>query len=90
MKTVKPIGKIVLIKLVNNDITPGGIIVPETAKNEFSNIVLAIGDEVTKVKPGDEVLCMPSSGLRIDLPNLEPDTILVKEESILGVLCQEA
>ncbi len=61
--------KIIVKDLPQDDITKGGIVMPETAvKSPQSNCeVLSIGDEVCfeDLKVGDTILCHPNAGMAI-------------------------
>jgi len=59
---------LVVLPLKKEDTTAGGIIVPDTAKNEpqISCQVLSIGNDVTgEVKPGDVIFCHERAGMDI-------------------------
>ncbi len=65
--------------------TPGGIYVPDTAKEKpQKGLVEAVGPEVKEVKVGNTVLFDKYSGTRINLDNTE--YLIIKEEDILGIL----
>lgn len=66
--------------------TEGGILLPETMR-EASNVgvVESVGDEVKSVKPGDKVLFHKFD----DLPGYDPDVVVLRERSLLGVFEDE-
>lgn len=67
------------------DKTPGGLYVPDTAKEKpQKGIVEAVGSEVKEVKVGNTVLFDKYSGAKITLDNTE--YLIIKEEDILGIL----
>jgi chaperonin GroES len=93
--TVRPLGDRVIIKpLPQDDMTKGGIILPDTAKEKpQQGEVIAVGkgrilDNGTKVdmevKPGEKVLYGKYSGTEIKLEGEE--YLIVKESEILGIL----
>ncbi len=92
---VRPLGDRVIIKpLPQDDMTKGGIILPDTAKEKpQQGEVIAVGkgrilDNGTKVdmevKPGEKVLYGKYSGTEIKLEGEE--YLIVKESEILGIL----
>jgi chaperonin GroES len=91
----RPLHDRVLIRRVEQeDKTPGGIIIPDTAKEKpMEGEVIAVGpgarDESGKVqpldvKPGDRVLFGKWSGTEVKLDGEE--LIIMKESDIMGVL----
>jgi chaperonin GroES len=65
--------------------TPGGIYVPDTAKEKPQRgKVEAIGSEVKEVKVGDEVMFDRYAGSKIKMNGTE--YLIVKEEDILGIV----
>jgi len=75
---ITPMGRRVLIEPIRtNPKTDGGIYLPET-KNTFEATVVAIGDEVTLMAPGDRVVWDQFDGIKVS-----DDLLLVKEDSIL-------
>ena len=64
--------------------TPGGIYVPDVAKEKpQKGKVRAIGAEVKNIKVDDMVLFDKYSGTKVDFDNTE--YLIIKEEDILGV-----
>jgi len=87
MKTIQPVGEWVLVNIISASQTVGGIVLPDSATANFNdNVVEAVGDKVTRVKPGDEIIFVPMNLVKIELPNCEKGRILVREEFIVGVL----
>lgn len=67
------------------DKTPGGIYVPDTAKEKpQQGKVESIGSEVKEVKVGDTVLFDRYSGSKVKLNDKEH--LIIKEEDILGIV----
>ncbi|HHN66099.1 MAG TPA: co-chaperone GroES [Nitrospirae bacterium] len=65
--------------------TPGGIYVPDTAKEKPQRgKVEAIGTEVKEVKVGDEVMFDRYAGSKVKMNGTE--YLIVKEEDILGIV----
>ena len=92
---LKPLGDRVLVKrLEQEEVTKGGIIIPDTAKEKPSQgEVLAAGpgarDEAGKlvpldVKAGDRVLFGKWSGTEVKIDGV--DYLIMKESDILGIL----
>ena len=91
----KPLGGRVLIEpLEQDEITPGGIILPETAKEKpQEGKILAIGpgerdDEgkriVMDVKVGDKVLFAKYSGTEVKMDGKK--LLILRESDILGII----
>jgi co-chaperonin GroES (HSP10) len=80
---VKAVMDRVFIRLdKQEEVTKGGIILAETIENPRTvGVVESIGDEVTSVKVGERVLCHCFD----ELPTYDPDVVVVRENSILGV-----
>ena len=52
-----PQGSWVLVEYIENDRTAGGVLIPEQAREqEWELEVMAVGKEVTDVKPGDFIV----------------------------------
>ncbi len=65
--------------------TPGGIYVPDTAKEKPQRgKVEAVGAEVKEVKVGDEVMFDRYSGSKVKMNGTE--YLIIKEEDILGIV----
>ena len=65
--------------------TPGGIYVPDTAKEKPQRgKVEAIGTEVKEVKVGDEVMFDRYAGSKVKMNGTE--YLIIKEEDILGIV----
>jgi chaperonin GroES len=65
--------------------TPGGIYVPDTAKEKpQKGKVEAVGSEVKEVKVGDAVLFDKYSGSKVKVNDVEH--LIIKEEDILGII----
>jgi co-chaperonin GroES (HSP10) len=67
--------------------TKGGIFLPETVDAERNiGVVEGIGDDVkADIKIGDRVLFHPFD----ELPTYDPDVVVVRESSLLGVIEDE-
>lgn len=72
----------VFIRLDKQETTKGGIIIAETVDNPRTiGIVESVGEEVKSVKAGAKVLFHVFD----ELPTYDPDVVVVRERSILGV-----
>jgi chaperonin GroES len=91
----RPLHDRVLVRRVEEDHkTPGGIIIPETAKEKpMQGEILAVGQGVRNekgewvaldVKPGDRVLFGKWSGTEVKIDGEE--LLIMKEADILGVI----
>jgi len=79
---VKAILDRVFIKLERQEKSEGGIILQEDfVKADNIGEVVAIGPQVTSVKNGDKVVfhCFD------DLPSHDPNIVVIREKSLLGV-----
>ena len=66
--------------------TEGGIILTDNAEEERNiGIVESIGEKVKSVKVGDKVLFHKFD----DLPTYDPNVVVVREYSLLGILNDE-
>jgi len=82
----QPLGERVLVKRVEEDKkTISGIIIPENAKEKPSRAeVVAVSEEITNVKVGDNVVFGKYAGTEI---TVDGTTFLVLEKKdILGIL----
>ena len=91
----RPLHDRVLVRRVEEDQrTPGGIIIPDTAKEKpIQGEILAVGQGVRNekgeivaldVKPGDRVLFGKWSGTEVKIDGEE--LLIMKESDILGVI----
>jgi chaperonin GroES len=91
----RPLHDRVLVRRVEEDHkTPGGIIIPDTAKEKpMQGEILAVGQGVRNekgewialdVKPGDRVLFGKWSGTEVKIDG--EDLLIMKESDILGVI----
>ncbi|MFP4588708.1 MAG: co-chaperone GroES [Candidatus Bipolaricaulota bacterium] len=89
---IKPLGKRVLVKEVEQETeeetTEGGIVIPESAKEEDRFVtaeVKAVGtDEKIEVKEGDQVILSSFSGTDVELDDEE--LTIVKDKDILAIV----
>ena len=92
---IRPLGERVVVKaLPTDEITKGGIVLPDTAKEKpQEGEVIAVGngrllDNGTKVaidlKPGDRVLFSKYSGNEVKIDDVE--YLIMRESDILGVI----
>lgn len=84
---------ILIEKEETNEKTSGGIIIPETAReNSCAAIIKRLGkgfdenrDKVEyKVKPGDEILIQKHTGIEVGLD--DSNEFLIKQENIIAIL----
>lgn len=65
--------------------TPGGIYVPDTAKEKpQKGKVEAVGSEVKEIKVGDIILFDRYSGSKVRVNDTEH--LIIKEEDVLGIV----
>lgn len=100
MRTMKPLHDRCLVRRVSaEETTKGGLFIPERAKEKpQEGIVIACGDGAImdngsvrpmSVKPGDRIM-FERYGTTEAKPLGEEDLLLIKEESILGILLDDA
>jgi chaperonin GroES len=93
--TFRPLGDRILVRRVEEDAkTPGGIIIPDTAKEKpQQGEVLAVGPGARdkdgrrlepELKPGQKVLFGKWSGSEVRING--EDLLIMKESDVLGVL----
>ena len=86
---MKPIFDRIFIKLKQENSTPEtGIILPPTALNmQKANVgqVVAVGEKVTSVTVGDEVMFHPFD----ELETPDPSLVVIREKSLLAILTKE-
>lgn len=84
---IKPLKERVVVKYSAEELekTPGGIYVPDVAKEKpQKGEVIAVGSEVKEVKVGDIVLFDKYAGSKIKVDDVE--YLIIKEEEILGIV----
>lgn len=87
MKQLKPLGKWVLVNVVNAEQKVGGLVLPEIAEKKPSELIVEdIGEEVVRVKKGDSIVFLMQNALRVDLPDVGKGMVLVQQDNILGVI----
>ena len=83
---VKAIMDRVFIRLEAQTAKQGGILLPDSAQTVRNvGIVESVGEKVQSVKVGDKVLFHYFD----ELPSLDPDVVVVREHSLLGVIDDE-
>ncbi len=84
---IKPLKERVVVKYSSEELekTPGGIYVPDVAKEKpQKGTVIEVGSEVKEVKVGDTVLFDKYAGSKIKIDDVE--YLIIKEEEILGIV----
>ncbi len=84
---IKPLKDRVVVKYSSEELekTPGGIYVPDVAKEKpQKGTVVEVGSEVKEVKVGDTVLFDKYAGSKIKVDDVE--YLIIKEEEILGIV----
>jgi len=84
---IKPLKDRVVVKFSSEELekTPGGIYVPDVAKEKpQKGTVMEVGSEVKEVKAGDTVLFDKYAGSKIKIDDVE--YLIIKEEEILGII----
>lgn len=84
---IKPLKDRLVVKYSSEELekTPGGIYVPDVAKEKPQRgTVIEVGSEVKEVKVGDTVLFDKYAGSKIKVDDVE--YLIIKEEEILGIV----
>ena len=90
----QPIGDRVLVqRILADDKTPGGVFIPDTAKEKPQRgVVLAVGDGrvaedghvvAMPVKPGDSILFGKYNGVEVTLDDQE--LLIMRDSDIMGI-----
>jgi chaperonin GroES len=93
--SIRPLHDRVVIKRLDSETTtPGGILIPDNAKEKpITAEVIAVGSgkplsngeiRVLTVKPGDKVLIGKYTGSEVKIQGIEH--VVVREDDILGIL----
>ncbi|MFQ6010883.1 MAG: co-chaperone GroES [Nitrososphaerales archaeon] len=85
-RKVQPLFNRVLIKRQEAaETTEGGLIVPEAAKElPLEGTVIAVGEDVRKVKAHDEVMFSKYAGTEVEID--DEKLLLLSEEDILAIV----
>ena len=95
---IKPLGdRIVVKRLEAEEKTPGGIVLPDTAKEKpKQGEVVAVGDGALtedgkrlpmRVKKGDRIVFTTYAGT--DVKVLDEELLILREDDVLGILKQD-
>lgn len=95
-KTIKPLGKRVLIKRSKAQTSKGGILLPDSAQEKpKEGTVIAVGPgkrddngtlQPLSIKMGDRVLFSSYAGTEVKSENDQEECLILSEDDILGVL----
>ncbi len=95
-KTIKPLGKRVLINRSKAQTSKGGILLPDSAQEKpKEGKVIAVGPgkrdengvlEAMSIKVGDRVLFSSYAGTEVKTENDNEECLILSEDDILGVL----
>jgi len=83
----RPLGTNILVRRKEQMTeTKGGIIIPDSYRDRCTEgKILEIGDEITKVKIGEEVLFAKYAGTTIE-NQADADLLVISESNVLGVV----
>ncbi len=88
---IKPLGNNVTATISEgSNVTKSGLYLAEGATKALAPKVakiLAVGDEVTKVKAGDQVVFKPYATYEVKADDI--DYVMLEEEDILGVITED-
>lgn len=82
---IKPLGKRITVRPAKTPTKVGSLYIPEIARvNLLTAKILAVGEEVLGLSPGDIVIYQTHSGRYV-----EKDILMLLEEDIIGKLEEE-
>lgn len=83
---IKPLGKMVLIKMLEGNLKANSGIILSTKKEDKPQIaqVMAIGEEVERIKENDKIIVSRYSGTQVKINREE--YIILQEKEILAKL----
>lgn len=89
MKAQPLLNRIIIRQIESEDITPGGIVIPDAAKEKpLEGRVEAVGSEVKELKVGQKVAYSKYAGTELSLK--DGDTVvaflILSEEDVLAIL----
>ncbi|KKK96048.1 hypothetical protein LCGC14_2666710 [marine sediment metagenome] len=85
---IEPLENRVVIKLLEEKVRPGGIIIPTEAKEKsMEGIVMTVGPDVRRLKEGDTVLYSKFVGTEVIYQG--EDFLIMKESEVLAILGSE-
>lgn len=76
----------VCFRQVNKEISVGGILMPETATQDNVFEVIAVGEDVNKIKKGQFIVFRTTDAIRVDNEGVDKDTYLIDEEHIVAII----
>jgi len=88
--TIKPVGRRVLVKRIEEEAKKGGIIIPDTAKEKpQQGEVIEVADinkddDPLPVKKGDRILFGKYAGTEFEIDGVEH--LVLSEDDILGII----
>lgn len=88
---IKPLGNNVTATITEgSNVTKSGLYLGDSASKALAPKVakiLAVGDQVTKVKPGDQVVFKPYATYEVKADDV--DYVMLEEDDILGVITED-
>jgi len=87
VKKIKPLGNWVVVRRISSE-EEGGIILPGTAQEKrFTTEVVAIGEEVTRVKKGDSIVAIAQHIVKFtNTPDVDDSYFMIRDCDIIGIL----
>lgn len=85
--SLKPVFNRVVIKRYEKEITKTGIILPDSARESLKmsqGEILAVGDEVQHLSPGDKIIWGKYGGCEIKRP--EGRFVVMNDEDVIGII----
>ena len=81
---VKPISKNIIVEPIVKETTEGGIILGDAQEKKPMGTVIAVGNEVILIKPGDVVLFGKYDGTPFEFNDAK--FLIMQEESVLAII----
>ena len=87
MKKIKPLGNWVVVKRISSE-EESGIVIPGTAQeSRATSKVVAVGEEVTRVKGGESIVAIAQHIVKFqNTPDVDENYFMIKDCDIIGVL----
>ena len=81
---VKPISKNIIVESIVKETTESGIILGDAQEKKPIGTIIAVGNEVTLIKPGDVVLFGKYDGTPFEFNGRE--FLIMQDESVLAII----
>jgi len=88
---IEVLGNKVAVEVVKHEKgkTASGLHLPESAQDNFNNaVVIAIGDDVERLRVGDKVIMPNHAGQEVNIATVEPPIsfVIMREQDVLCIV----